>query len=540
MGKYALPVIAIALFVAFLKLGSFTLFDVDEAVFAQASKEMVTSGNWITPTYDGQDRFDKPILIYWLMAGSYEAFGVNALAARVPSAAAAFLLALSVFFFMGAAAGERELWGRFASREKKAFYAASCLVLSVFFLVYSHAAVTDMTLTLFITLSLFSFYLAAAKGRRGFIYGFYFFSALAFLTKGLIGVVFPFGIALLYRVLAHGRAKERQRGQGKIWSAPGVLLFLVAGLPWYVAEYMATGDAFIRNFFIKHHLMRYMHVISGHTGPVYYYLPVLALGLFPWIAYLPQGVADAFREKDSPGLFALIWLSFVLVFFSFAKTKLPDYILPAVPAAAVLIGSGMGRACDVRSAGKVVMSRTGRMSNAVIALMALLAGAAFYLSKGYLLRAGIRADWPYWLSGIMLLIALFSLYAAFRGKSRNLALGFFMLCFLSVAIFKAVPAASQYLQGELYEYSIYAGKNLRPGGALIAYKINNPSVVFYSGRHVDAVDDEKGLLAALGGRGQAMIITKKADAKEVEAAAGPSLKLKLLEPGGNYSLFEKE
>ncbi|MDA8171677.1 MAG: glycosyltransferase family 39 protein [Nitrospiraceae bacterium] len=539
MGRYALPVIAVALFIAFLRLGSFTLFDVDEAVFAQASKEMLASGNLVTPTYNGQDRFDKPILIYWLMAASYKAFGVNAFAARFPSAAAAVLLALSIFFFTGLAARDASPWGEAESWQKKAFNAAVCLVLTVFFLVYSHAAVTDMTLTLFITLSLFCFYLAAAKGRGGFIYGFYFFSALAFLTKGLIGVVFPFGIAFLYRLLFLRRVPKTagRESVGRVWSASGFLLFLAVGLPWYVAEYLATGDEFIRNFFIKQHFVRYMHVISGHTGPFYYYVPVLALGLFPWIAYLPQGVAGAFRQKgSSPGLLAVIWLSFVLVFFSFARTKLPDYVLPAVPAAALLMGSGMSRACYTRYG----MSGTGRLSNWFIAFAALLMGAGLFLAKGYLLRAGIRADWPYWIAGIMLLMAAFSAYAALSGKSQNLVLALLMICLLSVAVLKAVPAASEYLQGSLYRYSLYARENLRPDGVLIGYKINNPSVVFYSGRRVVGAEDERELRAALSGGSEAMIITKTGDAKEVDALIGPSLKLKLLESGGNYSLFEKK
>ncbi len=538
MGRYALPAIAAALLVAFLGLGSFTLFDVDEAVFAQASKEMVASGNYITPTYDGQNRYDKPILIYWLMAASYKAFGINEFAARFPSAAAAVLLALSIFFFTGLTAGDPD-WGQFAAREKKALGAAVSFILTVFFLVYSHAAVTDMTLALFITLSLFSFYLAAAKGRRGFIYGFYFFSALAFLTKGLIGIVFPFGIAFLYRILFLPRGAKQgmqSKRSGKIWSAPGFLLFLVVSLPWYVAEYMATGNEFIQNFFIKQHFTRYMHVISGHTGPVYYYVPVLALGLFPWIAYLPQGVAGAFREKGSPGLLAVVWLSFIFVFFSFARTKLPDYVLPAVPAAALLIGSGMSRACYSRYG----MSRTGRLSNWFIALASLLMGAAFFLSKGYLLKAGIHADWPYWIAGIMLLMAAFSIYAAVSGRSRNLALALLMACFLSVVIFRAVPAASGYLQGTLYRYSLYARENLPPGGLLIGYKINNPSVVFYSGRRMIGADDERQLREALSGKNEALIITKQGDAKEVEALEGPALRLKRIESGGNYSLFEKE
>ncbi|HWR57759.1 MAG TPA: glycosyltransferase family 39 protein, partial [Thermodesulfovibrionales bacterium] len=207
MSKYLFPMLAMALLLSFFRLGSVTLFDVDEAVFAEATKEMVLNGDWITPTYNGDNRYDKPILFYWLMAVSYKVFGISEFSARVPSAITALLLSLSVFLFV-----------RRFSDVKTAFYATVPLVLSPYFLIYSHAAVTDMTLTLMITLSLFSFYIAvvadsdtpglkATSGKPNiFIYGFHAFSALAFLTKGLIGILFPFGIAITYLVATEGLA----------------------------------------------------------------------------------------------------------------------------------------------------------------------------------------------------------------------------------------------------------------------------------------------------------------------------------------------
>ncbi len=527
MGKYALPVIAVALLVSFLGLASFTLFDVDEAVFAQASKEMLQSGNYVTPTYDGAKRFDKPIMIYWLMAGSYKVFGINEFAARFPSAAAACLLALAVFFFEGLSREKSRFPGQFVSPGKRAFYAALALVLSLFFLAYSHAAVTDMTLTLFITLSLLFFYLYDSRGGKGYIYGFYLFSALAFLTKGLIGILFPVGIAFVYLLLTAGFFHALR----KLWSLPGILLFLAVSAPWYVACYKANGNEFIRNFFIKQHFDRYLHVISGHTGPVYYYIPVLALGLFPWIAFLPQGVKNALREKKgSPGLLALIWLSFVVVFFSFAKTKLPDYVLPGVPAAALLISSGMS-AASVRS---------GRLSNWFIALVSLALAAGFFVARGYLLKTGIKADWAYWLSGIMLLMSLVAMYSGAKGKNRNGLLAVLMIGFLSVTVLKAVPAASRYLQGGLYDFSIYAKKNLRPGGVLIGYRINNPSVVFYSGHMVDGIEGARELAAAVSASRQAIIITRAGDSGDVLALNGLSGKVRLVRTIGDYRLFEKD
>src|SRR5208283_1116738 len=276
--KYFLPVIITASLLSFFRLGFIPLVDVDEAVFSAATKEMVQTGNWITPTYNGENRYDKPILFYWLMALSYKSFGISNFAARFPSAIAAVCMAFALFLFVRHSHGER-----------RALYAAFAFILSSYFLVYSHTAVTDMVLTLFISLSLFSFYLSTQKTKgqeQMYVCGFYAFSALAFLTKGLIGIVFPFGIALIYLYLTEGKA-----GIMRIVNLKGMVIFLILSVPWYAAEFSINGREFFEQFFVKHHLQRYAGVISGHSGPIYYYLPVLLLGLFPWAAFLPSGLS---------------------------------------------------------------------------------------------------------------------------------------------------------------------------------------------------------------------------------------------------------
>ena len=247
---------------------------------------MVEGGNWITPTYNGENRYDKPILLYWLMAGSYKIFGVNEFGARFPSAVASCLLICSLFFFVN-----------HFQDDKTALYAAMASFLSLSFFVYSHAAVTDMILTLFITLSLFSFYCSVAGNEKYpgkdtiYSYGFYLFSALAFLTKGLIGIVFPFGVALIYMIVT-----ERWCGVKKVFRLKGLILFLLVSAPWYLAQLSINGRDFFEQFIVKHHFKRYTGVISGHKGPFYYYIPVLLIGLFPWIAYLPAGIRNTVKE----------------------------------------------------------------------------------------------------------------------------------------------------------------------------------------------------------------------------------------------------
>jgi 4-amino-4-deoxy-L-arabinose transferase-like glycosyltransferase len=535
--SYYLPVlVAVFLFLSFYRLASVTLFDVDEAVFAEATKEMVNDGNWITPTYNGVNRYDKPILFYWLMAASYKAFGINEFGARFPSALAGLLLCLAVFLF-----------GRRVGDARTGIYASGVMALSLFYFVYSHAAVTDMALTLFITLSLFSLFLsraARAGGRPGedlYLYGFYLFSALAFLTKGLIGIVFPFAIAIVYMY-----SRERMRGVRRVFSLKGFVLFFIVSAPWYGAELAVNGREFIRLFIIKHHFMRYTGVISGHRGPIFYYIPVLIIGLFPWIVFLPGGIRNALKGPRNPlaaptggpgpaeaasgndlyrsaMLLAFLWFAFIFVFFSFSTTKLPNYVLPAVPAACLLIASGLSE-------------RWGswkRYEYVFLACLSILLGVAFVISRRYLSRLGIdETGWVLIVSAVLIAMAGAASYMAIAKKEPRGVLAALMLAFLLLLSVDALPLASGYMQGALHKFSLYAKESLPPGEKVIVYRINNPSIVFYSGHEVQEVGDP-GELAPLVRKGRKLLVIAKT--KDLGSLKNTGLSVK--EETGNYALL---
>ena len=549
--SYYLPaLLIIVLTISFFRLGSLKLFDVDEAVFAQATKEMVESGDWLTPTYNGANRYDKPILFYWLMALSYKTFGINEWGARFPSAAAGALLCLCLFLFL-----------RRETDEHRAFYAVISLVLSLYFVIYSHAAVTDMMLTLFITLSLFSFYRFcrsdgpehgyedgyeqhAAGQSRYYLYGFYIFSALAFLTKGLIGIVFPFGIAGMYLLITGGITRTT-----RIFSTKGFVLFLVVAAPWYLAELSANGWEFIDQFFIKHHFKRYTEVISGHKGPWYYYLLTLTIGLMPWITYIPAGIAGAWKQfrmiqrgkgpgnevpklyaDRSPELFALIWFSAVVVFFSLSTTKLPNYILPSVPAAAILIAFGMAG----RSEKQVRYSKILIAAVSILLGVATVAGPA--LGEQYLVRLGIADfEWTQWAALIFFAGAALNLAGAFKKKNYHEYGAFLMLLLLLLLSFKALPLANRHLQDTLYIFSQQAKERLGKDGSLVVYRINKPSIVFYSGHKVISADQPEDVEQIMNVDKKVLIITTASDANDLEKKG-----LTLIEKDKAYALFEKK
>ena len=501
-------VFAVVLFVSFFRLGSVLLFDVDEAVFAEATKEMVESGDYITTTYNGDVRYDKPIFFYWMMALSYKIFGINEFGARFPSALAGCLLAAALFFFV-----------RHFCDFSKAVYAVLSMVLSIYYLIYSRSAVTDMVLTLFITLSLFCFYLSLKQERR-FIYGFYAFSALAFLTKGLIGIVFPVAIPLIFLLLTEGIGGVR-----KMINLKAALLFLIIGVPWYAAEYAVKGNEFIEQFFIKHHFKRYTEVISGHKGPVYYYLAALVAGLFPWVAFLPAGIRKIFKEKDPLLLFAGIWVTFIVVFFSFATTKLPDYILSAIPAASILIAAGM-----TEEGLKWKRSAWG-----FIGLVSAAAGLAFVLLSPYLAQKGItEIGWMPIAAAIALLMTALCCYSLITARPLYGTMFSVMTVFLMTLVATALPMASDYLQGTLYKFSLYGNEKAYNDERIITYGLNKPSIVFYSGHKVavaGGIDTLQKLIAEGEGR---LVIAKARDAEQLK-----QLGLVVLDTDKGYVLLEK-
>lgn len=526
MIKSLLPVIALAILVSFFNLGSIPLFDVDEAVFSEATKEMVQSGNWTTPTYNDINRYDKPILFYWLMAVSYKIFGINEFAARFPSAIAALLLSLGIFFFV-----------RYFSNNKTALYSSLTLTLSIYFFVYSHAAVTDMALALFTTISLFSFYLSTENDSPGkmkniYIYGFYFFSALAFLTKGLVGIVFPFGIAITYSLINTGL-----RGIKDVFNVKGIFVFLIISLPWYIAQLIVNGQEFIQEFLIKHHFKRYTGVISGHRGPIYYYILTLAIGLFPWIAFLPSGIKNAFYKSEelqtqkndlniSLLKFCLVWFAFIFVFFTFSTTKLPNYILPAIAPVCILIASGM---TDQNK-------KWHLYSNSAIAFISLLITIALLISKKYLLKYGISdTSWIFALSLATAGITIFSFYSALTRKPLYKFI--FSLTLVSLFIFsiKALPIAGQYQQGTLHRYSLLAKTKLSDNEKIITYRINNPSILFYSDRRILSLSSKDDLLPYTKTDRNLIAISKTKD-----IAVLKDLGFAVLEDDGRYAILERK
>lgn len=464
--------VLLVVFMSFFKSGSFMLFDVDEAVFSEASREMVETGDYITPTYNYEPRYDKPILFYWFMSAAFKLFGVSEFSARFTSGGFGVLLVFMTFLFIKRARGELP-----------AYLCSLALLLNIEFFVYSHSAVTDMTLAFFLTASFFAFYLAVSEEDDRWFTAFWAASALATLTKGAIGLIFPVMVALLF-LAATGRLAVAKKS---LFRPLNLLVFFLITAPWFAVETYINGWDFFNAFIIKHHIKRYSDVISSHSGPPYYYVGILLLGFFPWAALLPGALYRGYRElrEKEAGLYlyASIWFAFVFIFFSISRTKLPNYIFPLFPAASILAGLAFSDFFEKRE-------RAGWRGFYVLAgVAAILSAALFALpSMDVRMDVALPASLFYITGAIFALIAVFGALTTRLGLRSFISISILTTAFIVVMRISALPPANIFLQKTLHDYSVYS-RVLGPGDVLATYEINMPSIAFYAKRKVEKIEN---------------------------------------------------
>jgi len=319
-----LLVLLISLAVFLPGLGAYPLLDPDEGRNAQVALEVVRDGHWLPPTLNGQVRYQKPPLYYWMVASSFLALGPGETSARLPSALAA-LLGVLVVLFMGEA-----LWGR-----EKGLLAATIIATTFIYALYSHIVIFDMVLTFFIVASLLFAWKGIEEEKKGAWSLASFFMAMAFLTKGPVGMAIPlmtFLPVLLYKSLVD---KERISIPWPL----AILVFLLIAAPTFVlAELREPGYCY--HFFWEENVLRYLTPRFHRGAPFYYYLPVILLGLLPWTFLLPNAMRklqELWRLYPHRTIFLTSWIILPTLFFSLAKAKMPHYILPTFPAWALLI-----------------------------------------------------------------------------------------------------------------------------------------------------------------------------------------------------------
>jgi 4-amino-4-deoxy-L-arabinose transferase-like glycosyltransferase len=307
----ALVTVLLALWIA--RLGAAPLFDVDEGAFAEATRELTLGHDWGSTTLNGVDRFDKPILIYWFQAISLKLFGLNEFAVRLPSALSAFLWCLAIGQFA---------WRRFGPQV--AIAAAGILATSLGPMLIGRAATADSLLNLLLTLATLDLWRHLENGRDAARRRAFAWIGLGLLTKGPVALLIPAAAAGLWLLTNRDRSRlQRLVGDPMAW-------LLMAGIaaPWYIYATARHGMAFIDGFLLHHNLERFTGSMEGHAGSLFYYLEVLPAAMMPWTPLLvPIAWRLRTRWREPVNRFLLLWLGFVVVFFSLSGTKLPHYVL---------------------------------------------------------------------------------------------------------------------------------------------------------------------------------------------------------------------
>ncbi len=515
--------LALTAILLIFRLGTPGLTDRDEASFSEAVREMIVDGDWLTPHFNGATRFDKPPLIYYLMAVPVTVFGLSEFSLRFHSAVAGVALVLLVFLFARRHVGQRA-----------AIYSAGCLAASLGFLVLGRAAITDMTLLLLTTGALFSFFRAywspAPTGRPWYRLADVLL-ALSFLVKGPVGPLVVALVAAAFLFAAGGF--RRYAREARPWLS--ILIVLGISLPWFALMLVLHGQAYI-DAAMYHTVTRYTSTLGGHGGTVFYYFPVVLLILFPWSLFLPGALREALTRLPQPippdpplskggwgdfshirtnarldavtsfPVFLAIWVIVVFVFFSLSSTRLPHYVAPLFPPAAILVGIRFSWWVEERKETKTppslfLQAVVGTVLAVGVAGLDLVYGryGGLVLREVPSAHAVDLGPWGLTLAAILFVGAAAVTWAGFRRKWAAAWLsGVAALSLAFITIVTAIlPAVDAKFLAPGRNLARKAGTYIPPGGAWAIYEVYRPSFVFYSERRVVQVrEGEEGRLAA--------------------------------------------
>ena len=323
-------------FLFFFGLGYFGLIGADEPRYAQVAREMLARRDWITPTLGGKPWLEKPALYYWQAMLAFRWFGVSDWAARLPSALDATLMVVAVYLFLRRFRPGCQLDGALMT-------ASAAGVIG-----FARAASMDMPLAAAFTIALLAWYAWYESRSKSYLILFYLFTALGMLAKGPVA---PLLVAFVIALFAVAKGEYRL-----VWQTswiPGVAVFCAVALPWYIAVQIRNPE-FFRVFILEHNLERFGINLYHHKAPFWYYLPVVLLGLVPWVVFMLAALVECLRawwvekreflqSEDALTAFLVVWLVVPILFFSLSESKLPGYVVPVLPAGTLLLSEYVRR-----------------------------------------------------------------------------------------------------------------------------------------------------------------------------------------------------
>lgn len=446
----------------------------DEGRYSEISREMAASGDWVTPRLNGIKYFEKPPLQYWASAAAFTLLGEGELTARLYTALCGLLALFAVGFTARRLAGD-----------DSALLAVGVLLSSPYFLGLAGVVTLDMGLTAWTTVAVCAFLLAAAGpegGRRRWMLVAWAGMALAVLSKGLIGIVFPAAAIFL-----HCLVNRDWRLLARLEWLRGTTLFLAITAPWFVLVSFANPE-FPHFFFVHEHFERFLTRSHRREEPWWYFWPILLVGFLPWMFAVATAAAEGWRREAAGGpfpwrRFALLWTASVMVFFSASGSKLPAYILPVFPVFALVLGDWLARAPATRLWKPVAL-----VAPLVVAGIAVGWGAPDRSENAW--TRELYADARPWIAAGLALLA-FTLAAAAAGLRAGRKWGP-LAAIVAAAVLCVDLVEDGYVrlsprQSGL-EVAQRIGESLAPSTRLYSVGLYDQTIPFYLGRTVTLVD----------------------------------------------------
>lgn len=506
-------------------LGITKIIDPSDGFFAETAREMLESGKFVAPTLNYQAWNDKPILNHWLVALSYALFGVSEYASRLPAALCAIALCITTFIFSS----------RFLGR-KTAFYAALMLLSSYLFQILGRVSLTDMPLALFVNLGLFSLFSGLVTNNRRETWVGWGALGLAFLTKGPISILIVIGVFSLYFLATTPNVSVREliTQFKKMNVSKGLLLVLAIAAPWFIVAGIVSNGRVLYDFFIVQNVQRASGtLVLNHEQPFWFYLPLLALAVFPFTALAPASVPVVRKwwQKRHCGSLRIKFLLFCGAFcitilggFSLLKGKLPTYILPLVPSLCLILTAGINEALRAKQR---LATMIGGATAAVASITAIFVfpksieatGSALLLAQGLMIA--------YIGTSLAFIVAALSKHRAFALSQM------ITVCVLVTAILIPFVFVEFYELHQL-DYANILQSGMSKKGTLSQVGDTSPSAPFYAHKEIPRIRTFFDLAATTAYKGDHYVIAKSEYADFLSHAPIR----KLIDKRGEWTLYQ--
>lgn len=453
------------------------LMEPDEGRYSAIPAAMNATGDYVTPRLKAAVYFEKPPLNYWATAIFFRIFGQNEFASRLFAALCAWGCILLVYRM-----------GLYFHDGRTGLYGAAVLTTFLYHISIGRINILDMPLAFFVCMAIWSGFrfFAVPERKKGWLYLLFFFSALAFLAKGLIGIAFPFGVVVIWLLVS-----GRWRDLFALFSPVGILIFSAAALPWLILVQRENPD-FFRFFFIQEHFLRYATKMHDRYQPFYFYLPILLAGTLPWCAYLPQAFKGTGKKGGYFGSagnrFLLVWFGLILLFFSISSSKLIPYIAPVFLPLALWFGHLFRRYEEGLAEGTAVAPLRYRLTAILQALVFMAAPfAPLFLRQN---RMAWESWWPWIVAPIVIQVLILLVPDSVLRKRKRGWFGSVYLLFALFVLSLTAPVAqylAPYKSAQPLSQAIV--KHVPQEQMVYQYGMSLYGVDFYTGRRTPIVDD---------------------------------------------------